>query len=373
MNAITGMIENQVVQAGIKWIMGLLTPAGAFVKAAIAIIDVVKFFVERAAQIGELVQAFIGGVKAVASGNVKAVASAIENALAKAVPVVIGFLASLLGLSGLAQKVTGIFKKIHERVEKGIIIVWTKIKSLGASILSKLGIGKKGKDKNVKDERTKEQKEQDLDAGIKEGTKLLKDESLNKKEIQKRLEVIRNTYNLKELKIVSDKVENDEETVHIYGEVNPNKKSENTILKIKGVDDDIELKPNQAAIIKETTRGRHFKAVLPTGIMFDLTGIGDKIEIKLHKSKKIINVENRDSCIIVNVNEDAVKNVIKNASSEQNKYQDIYDKKKYKLGSVDCFTFAMDILNNRLLGDLKRNAEGEDNDKRFEDLKKGRK
>lgn len=32
----------------------------------------------------------------------------------------------------------------------------------------------------------------------------------------------------------------------------------------------------------------------------------------------------------------------------------------------------MDILNNRLLGDLKRNPEGEDNDERFEDLKKGR-
>lgn len=37
------------------------------------------------------------------NGGVNAVASAIENALGKAIPVVIGFLASLLGLSGLAQ------------------------------------------------------------------------------------------------------------------------------------------------------------------------------------------------------------------------------------------------------------------------------
>ena len=66
MDAVTGMIQSQVVQAGIKWIMGLLTPAGAFVKAAMAIIDVVKFFVQRAAQIMELVQAFITRVKAVA-------------------------------------------------------------------------------------------------------------------------------------------------------------------------------------------------------------------------------------------------------------------------------------------------------------------
>lgn len=145
MDAITGMIQSQVIQAGIKWIMGLLTPAGAFIKAAMAIIDIVKFFIQRAAQIMELVGAFIEGVKAVASGSVKAVASAIENALAKAVPVVIGFLAALLGLSGLAQKVTGIFKKIHDRVEKGLIALWTKIKTLGANLLKKAGIGKKEK------------------------------------------------------------------------------------------------------------------------------------------------------------------------------------------------------------------------------------
>ncbi|MEC4004861.1 hypothetical protein OX283_009360 [Flavobacterium sp. SUN052] len=145
MDAVTGMIQSQVVQAGIKWILGLLTPAGAFVKAAMAIIDVVKFFVQRAAQIMELVQAFITGVKAVASGSIKAVATAIESALGKAIPVVIGFLASLLGIGGLAQKVIGIFKKIHERVEKGLIALWTKIKTLGANLLKKVGIGKKEK------------------------------------------------------------------------------------------------------------------------------------------------------------------------------------------------------------------------------------
>ena len=54
MDAIMSMIQTQVIQAGIKWILGLLSPVGAFVKAAMAIVDVVKFFIERAAQIGEL-------------------------------------------------------------------------------------------------------------------------------------------------------------------------------------------------------------------------------------------------------------------------------------------------------------------------------
>lgn len=49
MDTIMEIIQTQVIHAGIKWTMGLLTPVGAFIKAAMAIIDVVKFFIQRAA------------------------------------------------------------------------------------------------------------------------------------------------------------------------------------------------------------------------------------------------------------------------------------------------------------------------------------
>lgn len=67
-------IQTQMIQAGIKWIMGLLTLVGAFIKAAMTIIDVVKFFIQRAAQIMELIKAFIDSIVAIFSGNVGAVA-----------------------------------------------------------------------------------------------------------------------------------------------------------------------------------------------------------------------------------------------------------------------------------------------------------
>ena len=50
MDAIRDMVITKVIEAGIKWIMGLMSPAGAFIKAAMMIIDIVRFFVERAAQ-----------------------------------------------------------------------------------------------------------------------------------------------------------------------------------------------------------------------------------------------------------------------------------------------------------------------------------
>ena len=119
-DAIKDMVITTVINAGIKWIMGLLNPASAFVKAVMMIIDIVRFFIERGSQIMELIKAFIEGVKAVASGNVSKVAEAIENALKMALPIVIGFLANLLGIGGLARKVTKLIKKIRARINKAI-------------------------------------------------------------------------------------------------------------------------------------------------------------------------------------------------------------------------------------------------------------
>ncbi|WP_312173928.1 hypothetical protein [Chryseobacterium sp.] len=238
MDTIMDMIQTQVIQAGIKWIMGLLTPVGAFIKAAMAIIDVVKFFIQRAAQIMELIKAFIDSVAAIASGNVGAVAKSIENALGKAVPVLIGFLASLLGIGGLADKVLGVIRKIRQRIENAIVKFWTFVKGKAKGLLGKIGGAKLGSDKKNKkeqkgvDTRTMAEKERDLNAGVKEGTLLLKNENLDKKEIQRRLEVLEDRYDLQELKIVTDKVDANKETVHIYGKVNPDKHGDKSDRKI---------------------------------------------------------------------------------------------------------------------------------------------
>ncbi|WP_336703399.1 hypothetical protein [Chryseobacterium indologenes] len=161
MDAIMDIVQTQVIQAGIKWVMGLLTPVGAFIKAAMAIIDVVKFFIQRAAQIMELVKAFTDSIKAIASGNVGAVAKSIENALGRAVPVLIGFLASLLGIGGLADKVLGVIRKIRQRIENAIVKFWNFVKGKSIKLFSKLGIDKKGAKKNTekKDGKTGEKLE----------------------------------------------------------------------------------------------------------------------------------------------------------------------------------------------------------------------
>jgi len=166
MGSIREMLITQVLQAGIKWVLSLLNPASAFVKAVLMIIDVVKFFMERGSQIIEMVSAFIEGVQAVASGSVGKVASAIENALGKALPVIIGFLASILGISGLASKVTKIIKKIKKRIDDAIEKLILKAKKMFAKLMKKgkkmLGIkdGDEEGDEEARENETDEESHQ---------------------------------------------------------------------------------------------------------------------------------------------------------------------------------------------------------------------
>ncbi|MGB3465565.1 MAG: hypothetical protein WBA74_09855 [Cyclobacteriaceae bacterium] len=137
MDAIRDMIITKVIEAGVKWIMGLMSPAGAFIKAAMMIIDIARFFIERAAQIIELVSAFVDGIRALANGDVSAVAKAVEKALVKAIPVLIGFLASLVGISGLTGKVQKIIKKVRGKIDRAINKVIKKAKKAFGKLVKK--------------------------------------------------------------------------------------------------------------------------------------------------------------------------------------------------------------------------------------------
>ncbi|MEH1857027.1 MAG: DUF4157 domain-containing protein [Nostoc sp.] len=132
---IKNFIIEKVITAGIEWILSLLTPASAFIKAAKAIYEIVKFFIERAQQIADLINAILDAIGAIASGAIDQAIKGVENALAKSLPVVISFLASLLGLDGIAGKIQGIFKKLRKPMEKAVDWVIDK----GAKAFKKVG------------------------------------------------------------------------------------------------------------------------------------------------------------------------------------------------------------------------------------------
>src|SRR5205823_62851 len=98
MEQVKSFLITKVITAGIMWLIGMLNPAGAFAKACKMIVDVVNFFVEKGEAIKGVVDSAVESVEEILAGGVSKVAGMIEDALAKVVPVLIGLLASLLGL-----------------------------------------------------------------------------------------------------------------------------------------------------------------------------------------------------------------------------------------------------------------------------------
>lgn len=275
---IKNFIIEKVITAGIEWVLSLLTPASAFIKAAKAIYEIVKFFIERAQQIADLINAILDAIGAIASGSLDQAIKGVENALAKSLPVVISFLASLLGLGGIAGKIQAIFQKLRKPMEKAVDWVidkgakafkfvgnkfnqskvgkkfnaakdgakekykagkqWVEdkkeagqnwVKDKKQSVKDKFGNksekSKNNQQKNGKngqaDERTAQQKQANLKQGVAAADKLLQDEKISLEQVKKKLPKIKTKYKMTSLKLVIDNETAKEETVHIEGKVNP--------------------------------------------------------------------------------------------------------------------------------------------------------
>ncbi|MGW5351610.1 hypothetical protein ACWERV_14040, partial [Streptomyces sp. NPDC004031] len=148
-----------VIIAGITWILSLLNPASAFVRAVKAIVDIVSFVINQGAQVVEFVQAVLDAVIAIANGGTAGVPKMVETALAAAIPTLLGLLASLLGIGNLASKVKSVFHAVARPVNRVIDKIVGFIVKIGKKIWAKLKSKlSKGKNKPTKDSGSPEQK-----------------------------------------------------------------------------------------------------------------------------------------------------------------------------------------------------------------------
>jgi hypothetical protein len=113
-------IIEKVIKAGITWLIAFLNPAAAFIKACKAIYDIIMFIIERGAEIMDFVRSILDSVGAIAKGNIGIVAQKVEDSLAKALPLAISFLASLLGLGGISEKIRSVIEKVQAPITKAV-------------------------------------------------------------------------------------------------------------------------------------------------------------------------------------------------------------------------------------------------------------
>jgi hypothetical protein len=278
MGGIKDFVITKIITSAVTWIISLFNPASAFIKACKMIYDVVMFFVERGSQIMSLVNSILDSIGAIADGAIGGAAAMVEQSLAKALPVAISFLASLLGIGGIAGKIKELIEKVQAPVNKAVDWLvtnvvgkfkklfgkgiakakgfvdkakakgkaiyekgkqkvkaagdWAKGKAKAAKdkLKDKLGIGKQGDKKP--DERTPEQLQESLSRAVSEAELLLENEKMSHKQIEKYLPGIKSKYKLTSLKLVTTNNNEEKESVHVEAEINPKMKSRDHILTL---------------------------------------------------------------------------------------------------------------------------------------------
>ena len=143
---ITHFITTSVVEAGVNLLIGMMTPATGFIRACKAIYDIIKFVIDRAQQIAALVNSILDAVGLVADGAIEQASLKVEATLADAIPMAIEFMASILGLGDIGQKVQSLLQKLRRPIDR--VIDWVidqgvkAYKSVGKR-LKKSKLGKK--------------------------------------------------------------------------------------------------------------------------------------------------------------------------------------------------------------------------------------
>ena len=226
MSQVREFVITKVITAGITWLISLLNPAAAFIKACKMIYDAVMWFVDNAERLGDFVRSVLDSVESIAAGGVGKVAALIEATLGKAVPMVISGLASLLGLGGIADKIKKILETIQKPVGKVVDGLIKGVVKYGKKLLGKL----KGKGKDD----TPEGKQKRLDQGMSAAKSALRRFSgkfAAATVLKGLLAVIKLRYRMQVLEVVKSG-----DVWSIHGVVNPDK-TEPTDIKAEGADE----------------------------------------------------------------------------------------------------------------------------------------
>ncbi|WP_437534808.1 hypothetical protein WME79_11440 [Sorangium sp. So ce726] len=216
-DAILDWVITKVITSAITKIASMFNPAGAIIQAIIMVYNVGAWLAANLSRILDFIESVVNSVDRIANGDVGGAAAWIEQALARMIPILIGFLASLLGLGGLAAKVKSFITKVQAKVGKAVDFVIDKVFNVVKKIIGKVT----GKDKKKDDTRTEGQKQADLDAGLDAAQALLARQDTEVDKVRSQLSPIKQRYKMTALDIVKDGESGGDAEYHVHGEVNP--------------------------------------------------------------------------------------------------------------------------------------------------------
>ncbi|KUN48929.1 hypothetical protein AQJ27_04540 [Streptomyces olivochromogenes] len=203
---IKGFVVETVLKAGVTWLLSLITPAGALVKAVMAVYDFLTFLVEKARALAEFVNSILDTLEEICDGVSQKVATRIESSLARSLPLAIDLLARVLRLGAIPAKIKNVLEKIGTPVRGFISKIIAKAAAYGRKLMAG---GRKALGTLVgkADRRSAAEKERDVKAAVRLGVTALnklKGTHFDGKVLKTALLAIQLRYRLTSLKPVED-------------------------------------------------------------------------------------------------------------------------------------------------------------------------
>ncbi|KUJ65526.1 hypothetical protein ACZ90_47440 [Streptomyces albus subsp. albus] len=161
----------------------------------------------------DFVNAVLDAVVAIAGGGAAGVPKMIEGALAASIPLLIGFLASLLGIGNLAAKVKSVFHAVARPVNRAIDKIVDFIAKMGKKLWAKLK-GKTGKGGKKSEEMSRKIR---LEKAVRDARRAMRAKSASIDTIRAEFAKIAQRYQLSGLDLVKD----GDHRYHPVAKINP--------------------------------------------------------------------------------------------------------------------------------------------------------
>jgi hypothetical protein len=148
-NAIQSWLMDRVINRITTRLLSLLDPTGimAIVNSAIALYRAIQSFIRYLRQMLQVVNSFVEGLVEIAGGNIARAANTVESSLARTVPIVIGFLANQLGLSGIGRQIGEMIGVAREMVDRALTWLVNRTVDTGLRLLDRvMAVGRSARD-----------------------------------------------------------------------------------------------------------------------------------------------------------------------------------------------------------------------------------
>nr|WP_315157174.1 DUF4157 domain-containing protein [uncultured Flavobacterium sp.] len=140
LDAVKNFVMERIVNRITARLLSMLDPTGimAVINGAMAFFNAIQSFIKYLREMLEVVNSFVNGVADLARGNVATAADYLERTMGQAMPVVIGFLANQVGLTGIGARVGEMIVSVRQMVDEALTWLVNQAVDRGMALLDRM-------------------------------------------------------------------------------------------------------------------------------------------------------------------------------------------------------------------------------------------